>query len=254
MQVETILGRHNPFLTHLRKLASSRAYRVSSGEYLCEGTKMLEEALRWHAPICSIAYAQSVTLPPVPEGIRVVCMPDELLQSVSTMQAPQGVSFTVELPQNELPRILDGKHYLVLDGLQDPGNVGTILRTADAFSCDGVFLLNDCADVYAPKTARATMGAIFRQKINFCSVNDLTNLLQRSRIPLYATALREDTVQITKLDLSAAAVAIGSEGKGLSREVLDRAEQTILIPMSERCESLNAGVAASIVLWEMYRR
>ena len=215
---------------------------------------MLQEAIRFHAPIRTLACAESFTLPPLPDGVRVVCMPDDLLQSVSTMNAPQGVSFTVAMPQNELPRVLDGKHYLILDGVQDPGNVGTILRTADAFFCDGVFLVNACADVYAPKAARATMGAIFRQRIAFCTVEALVNCLNENHIPLFATALREDTAQITDVDFSTAAVAIGSEGQGLSREILDHAEKTILIPMSERCESLNAGVAASIVLWEMYRK
>ena len=137
--------------------------------------------------------------------------------------------------------------------MQDPGNVGTILRTADAFDCDGVFLVNACADPYSPKTARATMGAAFRRDVYQCTADELCALLQKSNLPLYGTALRNDTVSLRDAELSRAAVAIGSEGRGLSAEILSKCEKTIKIPMSPRCESLNAAVAASVVLWEMYR-
>ena len=136
---------------------------------------------------------------------------------------------------------------------QDPGNVGTILRTADAFDCDGVFLVNACADPYSPKTARATMGAVFRRDVYQCTADELCALLQKCGLPLYGTALRNDTVSLRAAELSRAAVAIGSEGRGLSAEILSKCEKTIKIPMSPRCESLNAAVAASVVLWEMYR-
>ena len=141
----------------------------------------------------------------------------------------------------------------MLDGVQDPGNVGTILRTADAFDCDGVFLVNACADPYSPKTARATMGAVFRRDVYQCTADELCALLQKCGLPLYGTALRNDTVSLRDAELSRAAVAVGSEGRGLSAEILSKCEKTIKIPMSPRCESLNAAVAASVVLWEMYR-
>ena len=141
----------------------------------------------------------------------------------------------------------------MLDGVQDPGNVGTILRTADAFECDGVFLVNACADLFNPKTARATMGAIFRREAYSVTPEELFVLLSKSNIPLYGTALREDTVPLSDANLSKAAVAIGSEGCGLSQQMLDECAKTLKIPMSPRCESLNAAIAATVVLWEMYR-
>ena len=175
------------------------------------------------------------------------------MRSISPMETPQGALFTVRLPDTALPETLSGAHYLVLDGVQDPGNVGTILRTADAFDCDGVFLVNACADPYSSKTARATMGAVFRRDVYQCTADELCALLQKCGLPLYGTALRNDTVSLRDADLSRAAVAIGSEGRGLSAELLSKCEKTIKIPMSPRCESLNAAVAASVVLWEMYR-
>ena len=242
--MEIVASRQNPLIKHLRKLASSRAYRMQSGEYLCDGLKMLGEALLWGAPIRTAVFT---------EGVRLVRVDEELMRYVSPMETPQGALFTVALAQDALPRTLTGRHYLVLDGVQDPGNVGTILRTADAFSCDGVFLVNACADPYGPKTVRATMGAIFRRPVYWCEAKELVSLLHASGVPLYGAALREDTEDIRSVDLSRAAIAIGSEGKGLSDQMLSLCDRTVRIPMSERCESLNAAIAAGVALWEMYR-
>ena len=253
MNAETITSRQNPLMTHLRKLTSSRSYRKKSGEYLCDGTKLLAEALKWGAEVKTAVFSEGVDIPPLPDGVRAVRVSEELMRSVSPMETPQGALFTVALPEVQLPETLSGKHYLVLDGVQDPGNVGTILRTADAFDCDGVFLVNACADLYNPKTARATMGAIFRREAYTVTAEELFALLRKSGVPLYGTALRDDTVPLAETNLARAAVAIGSEGRGLSQQVLDECAKTLKIPMNPRCESLNAAIAATVVLWEMYR-
>lgn len=253
MNAETITSRQNPLMTHLRKLASSRSYRKKSGEYLCDGTKLLDEALKWGAGVKTAVFSEGVDIPPLPDGVRAVRVSEELMRAVSPMETPQGALFTVALPEVQLPETLSGKHYLVLDGVQDPGNVGTILRTADAFDCDGVFLVNACADLYNPKTARATMGAIFRREAYTVTAEELFVLLRKSGVPLYGTALRDDTVPLAEANLARAAVAIGSEGRGLSQQVLDECAKTLKIPMNPRCESLNAAIAATVVLWEMYR-
>ena len=253
MNAETITSRQNPLMTHLRKLASSRSYRKKSGEYLCDGTKLLAEALKWGAEVKTAVFSEGVDIPPLPDGVRAVRVSEELMRAVSPMETPQGALFTVALPEVQLPETLSGKHYLVLDGVQDPGNVGTILRTADAFDCDGIFLVNACADLYNPKTARATMGAIFRREAYTVTAEELFALLRKSGVPLYGTALRDDTVPLAEANLARAAVAIGSEGRGLSQQVLDECAKTLKIPMNPRCESLNAAIAATVVLWEMYR-
>ena len=253
MNAETITSRQNPLMTHLRKLASSRSYRKKSGEYLCDGTKLLAEALKWGAEVKTAVFSEGVDIPPLPDGVRAVRVSEELMRSVSPMETPQGALFTVALPEVQLPETLSGKHYLVLDGVQDPRNVGTILRTADAFDCDGVFLVNACADLYNPKTARATMGAIFRREAYTVTAEELFALLRKSGVQLYGTALRDDTVPLAEANLARAAVAIGSEGRGLSQQVLDECAKTLKIPMNPRCESLNAAIAATVVLWEMYR-
>ena len=141
---------------------------------------------------------------------------------------------------------------LALDGIQDPGNLGTILRTADALEIP-VVLLDGCADAYNPKTVRASMGAVFRtQPVSMTRTQAIAGCREQG-IPLLATAMSADAVDLRQADLRAAAVVIGSEGQGICPELFAAAEQKIIIPMSPRCESLNAAVAATIVLWQMKR-
>ena len=175
------------------------------------------------------------------------------MKSISPAQTPQGVLSVCGLPGRTLPEQLTGRRYVVLDGVQDPGNVGTILRTADAFHADGLFLVNACADLYNPKTVRASMGAVFRCPVWTCVLEELRALLTKSGLPLYGAALRSDTVDVRRADFSHCAVAVGSEGKGLSADALAACDLTVRIPMSGHCESLNAAAAAAVLLWEAAR-
>ena len=178
-------------------------------------------------------------------------MPGDLLAALAPTQTPQGVLFLCQLPERALPEKLEGQRYLVLDGVQDPGNVGTLWRTADAFGADGMILLPGCADPWSPKTLRATMGACFRLPVWEGELGDLVPKLARAGLPLYATALREDTVDLREMDLRRCAIAIGSEGRGVSQAVLEASAKTVKIPMAEQCESLNAAIAGAVVLWQM---
>ena len=131
--------------------------------------------------------------------------------------------------------------------------MGTILRSADAFEADGLILLPGCADPYGPKTVRASMGAVFRRPVWTCALGKLLPRLREADLPLWGAALREDTADARAADLSRGVILIGSEGRGLSGEALAACGGTVKIPMSSRCESLNAAVAAAILLWEGYR-
>ena len=246
--MEIITSRQNPLCTHLRKLAASASYRRQRGEFLCDSPKLLAEALKWHAPVREIAVTVDVPLPP-----RQVEVPAEVMKSLSPMETPQGTLFICAIHTEPLPEMLTGRRYVVLDTLQDPGNVGTILRTADAFHADGMFLVNGCADLYNPKTLRATMGAVFRCPVWTVGAEELFALLKKSGIPLYGAALREDTLDARAVDYNRCAIAIGSEGRGLTEGVLALCDRTIKIPMSEHCESLNAAAAATVLLWEAAR-
>ena len=251
--MEQITSRKNPLITHIRKLTSDRTYRRECGEFVGDGVKLLDEAVRWHGALTCVVYTAGTQLPELADNVRVVEVPRDVMESISPMKAPQGALFLCRVPVQDAPDKLDGQRYLVLDGLQDPGNVGTIWRTADALGADGLILTGDCADPWNSKTVRATMGACFRLPVYEVERQALPPLLERSDLPLYATALQEDTVDLRDADLSRCAVVIGSEGQGVSQTVLSMSEKTLKIPMRQRCESLNAAAAAAVVLWEMSR-
>lgn len=251
--MEKITSRKNPLITHIRKLTGDRAYRRECGEYLGDGVKLLEEAVKWGAPLTTVVVTEGTRLPSLPENVRQVEVPEDVMASISPMKAPQGALFLCRMAREEAVEKLSGQRYLVLDGLQDPGNVGTIWRTADALGADGLILVNGCADPWNHKVVRATMGACFRLPAYEVAAEHLPKLLEAAGLPLYATALREDTVDLRDADLRRCAVVIGSEGKGVSDALLAMSQKTMKIPMRERCESLNAAAAATVVLWEMAR-
>ena len=253
MREEWITSRKNPLLVQIRRLASSRGARRSAGMFLGDGVKLLEEALKWGAPLETVVYSEGLDGPELPPEVRTVRVPEDVMASISPMESPQGALFLCRMWDTAPPPRLEGGRYLVLDGLQDPGNVGTIWRTADALGADGLILVNGCADPWNPKTVRATMGACFRLPVYERNADGLAQWLGEQGIPLYATALREDTVDLREAELSRCAVVIGSEGRGVSEGLLSQSAKTLKIPMRARCESLNAAAAATVVLWEMGR-
>ena len=250
--MERITSRTNPLMAHLRKLGSSHSYRAKTGEYLGDGGKLLEEALRWGAELEAVACTPDFALPALPEGVRTVEVPEELMAYISPMEAPQGVLFSARRPPCALPERLAGRRYLALEGVQDPGNVGTILRTADAWDRP-VVLTTGCADPYSHKTVRASMGAVFRTPPQLAGHQAVAEACRAQGIPLVVTALTDTAEPIDRVDLSGAAVVIGSEGRGVGAFFCERANKAVVIPMNPRCESLNAAVAATVVLWQMSR-
>lgn len=251
--MERITSRKNPLLEHMRRLDSA-AFRRQQGEFLCDSPKLVEEALRHGARVLAVAVSDGVEPPEgLDASVRCAAVPPDVMASISPMRTPQGMLAVCRLPDTALPEMLPGSRYVVLDGVQDPGNVGTVLRTADAFGCTGALLLPGCADPYGPKTLRAAMGAVFRLPLYAVGLEALPRLLADAGLPLYGTALRHDTVDVRQRDLRRCALVIGSEGRGVSAEVLALCRETLRIPMSPHCESLNAAAAAAVLLWEAYR-
>lgn len=249
--METLTSRKNAYIRHVRTLASDGAYRREQGEFLCDGMKTLREALYFGARVRSVLWKEHA------EAVEGLCSaeqyvaPQDLFDYASPMANSPGPLFCVAVPaQRELPRIGSA---IVLENVQDPGNVGTVVRTANAFGVEAVILTGTCADLYAPKTARATMGAIFRQKVLTMDREALCAYLKEQGLPLCGAALSEQARDIRSLDLHGAAVAVGSEGRGLSRELLACCDETVIIPMAPDSESLNAAVAAAVLMWEMTR-
>ena len=247
---EQLRSRQSAPIRLVRELARDRDAREEQGLFLCDGYKLLEEAGRSGAEICHVFWRESRD-PQAPDFEKEYLLPADLFDFVSPMKNSPGPLFTVRLrsraAENEINRVL------LLEEIQDPGNVGTILRTADAFGVDLLILLDGCADVYAPKTVRASMGAVFRQAAARMEREEAVRFCREHGLPLYGAALSSRAQDVRELQLSKAAVAIGSEGHGLSRELLSECDGELIIPMCGEAESLNAGVAAAIVMWEMCR-
>ena len=222
---------------------------------LCEGEKMLGEALRSGAKLKTVLVRDSWDSPLVKEaeeqGASLYSAPDALFKLASEVETPQNVIFSCEQPQWTADALDGAEQVLLLDGLQDPGNLGTILRTAEAFALGAVVLCEGCADPFSPKVVRSTMGAVFRLPCVALPLADAAARLHKNGLAVYATALHEDSEPLSSVPLERAAVIIGSEGRGVTRQAIDLSDKRVVIPMHGRAESLNAGVAAAIVIYEM---
>ena len=248
MTEQWITSRKNPLLQQTRRILTSRREREETGLFAGEGTKLLAEAVRYAPEWLHTVFLAEGVEQETPEHVRRVRLPRELLDSLSTMDAPQGAIFLCRMPEE--PEFVPKPGTLLLDGLQDPGNLGTILRTADALGTS-VVLLQGCADRFSPKTARATMGALFRRPSYRMDWKAARDAFHQAGIPIAVTALSPRAEDIREADVSKMAVVIGSEGRGVRPEVLEQADRELIIPMNPHCESLNAAVAATIVLWQM---
>lgn len=254
-----IESKDNPLVRRMSRLASERKFRRAQGEMVCEGEKMLREALQSGIRVSDVLLSENrewddaLLEQAESAGARLTQVPERLLKSLSNVETPQGLAFVCAQPVFGLDRLEGAQRLLVLDGLQDPGNLGTILRTADAFALDGIILGEGCVDPASPKVVRATMGAVFRIPAAAASLTDAAAWLKERNVPLYATALHATSVPLTSVNLRRAAVIIGNEGRGVSEQGLTLSEKQIIIPMMGRAESLNASIAASIIMYEMSR-
>ena len=246
---ERISSRKNPLLQQVKKLLSSRSERRKTGLFVADGTKLLEEAVKYWPGLQTVILSDGVEAN-VPDHVRVVRVPEDVMASISPMEAPQGALFLGKLP--EQTEFVPRRGMLLLDGVQDPGNIGTILRTADAMDVP-VVLLEGCADPWSWKVIRSTMGAAFRVPVIQATWEEVLGKCREAGIPIGVTALSDRAVDIRSADLSQMALVIGSEGRGVRKEVLENADHELIIPMNPHCESLNAAIAAAIVMWEIKR-
>ncbi len=247
----TITSRNNAVVRHFRKLASDGNYRRESAEYVCDGAKMLEEAILAGTDIGTVLWKDGTPRRAV-EAKEQFLLPPDLFDYVSTMKNSPGPLFTAAISSS--PQKGPVSSAIILENVQDPGNIGTVIRSASAFQIDSVVLIDACADCYNPKTVRASMGAIFRQRIDTLRLPELEGFLKQFSLTLYGADLSEDASDIRGVRLQYAAVAVGSEGRGLSRELLNLCRKRIIIPMDPHSESLNAAVASAVIMWEMKRQ
>lgn len=260
-RLRRVSGRHNPRLKELRQ-AFRRGELTAEGECAIEGIKLVEEAIRSGQRLGGVFFSESAEvltqklLPQINARVETLLLPDSLFQSIVPSDSPQGVAALVRLRVASTEQILDRATHgpmVVAAGLQDPGNLGTILRSAEAFGAAGVFLTEGTASPYNSKVLRGSAGSIFRLPVVQIASAELIPLLRRRGTRLLATSSHKGTPLPDANWTLPLAVFIGNEGAGLSRDLMHQMDETIVIPQAAQVESLNAGVAASIVLYEAAR-
>lgn len=244
---QRITSRKNPFLQQVKRLLASKKAREAAGLFAADGVKLLHEAVRYYPELDTVILSDGVEAE-LPENVRLIRVPEDVMASISPMETPQGALFLCRLPREKAFSPCPGM--LLLDGIQDPGNLGTILRTADALNVP-VALLEGCADPYSHKVVRSSMGAVFRTQPVTAPWQEVKACLEKEKIPIAVTALSPRARDIRQAAVKDMAVVIGSEGQGVRREILEQAGEELIIPMNPHCESLNAAVAAAIVMWQM---
>lgn len=257
-----ITSKDNEFVKHVKKLKEKK-YREEYGEFIVEGIKMIEEAISEdavikHIVVCDDCKSQSM----IPSELLYeiakydcIYVNEKVFNTMTDVTNPQGILAIIKkYPSEENQIDFKEDFFLVLDNIQDPGNMGTILRTADSINLKQILVSKGTADQYNPKVVRSTMGAIFRVKIIECE--DLTKTLKelkKHKIQIYATDLKTDK-SIYDVDYTKKAVVIGNEANGVSTEILNLADEKIKIPMLGKTESLNAAVATGVILYEVTRQ
>ena len=246
--MEKITSMHNPRVQAWRSL-KTKSGREAEGAFLVEGFKSVGEALSSSFELLALIVEDGTFLPDgAPEG-RTFVVPAHLMAAVCDTKTPQGIAAVMQLK----PRTVTGKRLLALDGVQDPGNVGTILRTADAAGLDGILYSSQCADPYSPKVLRASMGSVFHLPVE--EVPDLAARLKTLDMPVLASRLDGDPFfPILKTLPDTWCLIIGNEGNGISPEVTASASHLVRLPMHGAAESLNAAVAAGIMMYALTNR
>jgi len=265
-RLRRIEGRHNALVKQLRQ-AFTRAERTEEGDCAIEGLRIVEEAIRSGLRFRAVFFRESAQdraarlLPQIGSYVETLLLPDKLFDGAVPSDTPQGVAALVRLKEFSLEDVLDRLQVgpiVVLAGLQDPGNLGTILRSAEAFGSAGVVLGEGTVSPFNSKVIRASAGSMFRLPVIVAkAVGGLEAIFTKLRahnVRLIATSSHKGTPLDQASLTGASAIFIGSEGSGLPRGLMASVDETIAIPHTPQVESLNAGVAGSIVLYEAARQ
>ena len=259
--MEYISSRTNPLIVRMAKL-SDKKYRDEEKLFPAEGIKLFEELLNAGvAPEYAFATEKNASLlHKLSSKTKCYIVSESVYEKISCEKAPQGVFCAVKYLDNlhKSDTIYSGSlsaSVFCLSSLRDPGNLGTVMRTARAFGVGTLILSSDCTDLYSPKTVRASMGALFA--VNTLRTPDLAATiadLQHKGYTTYAAALDSSAITLPSLAVTPkTCFVVGNEGHGLSQEIITLCQNTVYIPMAESCESLNASIAASLLMWELYK-
>ena len=261
-RLRRIEGRHNALVKGLRQ-AFSRGEHTADGYHAIEGFRILEEAIRSGARFQAVFFSESAAaraeklLAQLGAQVETLLLPDKLFESAVPTDAPQGVAALARWKEFSVEDVLARSQagpLLAIAGVQDPGNLGTILRSAEAFGAGGVLLGEGTVSPFNPKVVRASAGSVFRLPFARAKLPDTLSAMKKQSIRLVATASHKGTPLDQSRLSGPLVIFIGSEGAGLSRDLIKEMDEVVAIPQAPQVESLNAGVAASIVLYEVMRQ
>ena len=259
--MQVISSKDNELVKHIKKLKDKK-YRDESNEYIVEGVKLIEEAVKENAKIKKIVVCEDTTRTyEIPTNVMLeiakyecIYVTEKIFATITQVTNPQGIMAIIE--KNDKNKEIDFTQDIIvaLDDVQDPGNLGTILRTVDSIGLNQIIVSKGTADAFNAKVVRSTMGAIFR--INIIEVDDLKQSIKEMKkhhFKLMVTSLQTDN-SIYDIDFNKKIIVIGNESNGVSQEIQDMADEKAKIPMLGKTESLNASVAAGIVMYEYVRQ
>ena len=257
-----ITSRSNPTVVSAAAL-KERKYREKEYSFIFEGIKLFEEALKSGICITNVFATEKVyeKCKEMAPKLDITMVSDGVYEKLSNEKSPQGVICVAKYIDkiHNINKIYNKEEFseskkriLLLSSLRDPGNLGTVIRSAAAFGCDEIILSSDCADIYNPKTVRAAMGTLFRQRISVVqSLSDTVKLMTDGGYRVCAAVLDDKAQPLNRLDIDRkTAFIIGNEGHGIDNDVIKAAGNTVYIPMAEGVESLNAAAAAAVFMWE----
>lgn len=254
MTKKIITSAQNSVIKEIKELQSKKSKRKKEGLFVIEGIRGVKEIPK-NIKLKYLVTTEDINVEQI-EGINAntwIEVSKDIYKTISDTQSPQGAMAVAEIPSVTLNTITNKKgQYLMLENLQDPGNLGTIIRTAHAFGFDALLITKGSVDVYSPKVVRSTMGALFGLPIVIDEeAETYVSHLKEMKITLYTTALKEDAINIhdVKFD-KGRAIVIGNEGNGVSDYVISEADYAVMISMPGGAESLNASVAAGICMYE----
>ena len=259
--MQKITSKDNEFIKHIKKLKDKK-YRDLSNEYIIEGIKLIEEAIQENAKIkqiviceeCSKTYGIDKNLMYEIAKYECVYVSENIFSTITEVKNPQGILAIIEKQNNEKQIDYDEDIIVLLDDVQDPGNLGTILRTVDSIGLKQILVSKGTADCYNPKVVRSTMGAIFRVKIIECDNLEKTiKEIKKHKFKLTVTSLQAEKT-IYDIDYKKRVIVVGNEANGVEQYIQEMADDKIKIPMLGKTESLNASVATGIVLYEYVRK
>lgn len=246
-----ITSKDNEIIKNIKKLKEKK-YRLDS--YIVEGIKMVKEAISENQEIALIAIREDFKIDFDTKNIKTVIISNKIFNDISDVKTPQGILAVIKKNQNN--QIETNQDYiLALDSLQDPGNMGTIIRTADSANINQIIINKTTVDPYSPKVIRSTMGAIYRT--NIIEVEDLKATLKEMKLKGFQIITTDLKATQSIYDINynnKTVVVIGNEANGVSQEILQTADKKVIIPMLGKTESLNASIAASIMIYEYVRQ